>query len=435
MSVFSFGPFVLDVAERRLMHDGKPLAVTGKTFDVLRMLVEARGRLVGRAAFAARLWLDTTVEERNLTVRISSLRKILHAADATVDPVETVARVGYRLAVPVQDLALPGWRDRRLLSEIASLLRQAHEALDKEDRVQALRALTLFERVLALEPESAQAHAGLAATYLLLSSTIIRRPLPVEDTLRLARASAERALAIDGRQAEAWMVLGLLKMTYGWDWAGAETDLAQAVTVEPRSANAHEARARFLSAVGRHAEAVAAYTVASELAPRRTRSFERLGLGRWMAGDGPGALEALATASAIDPAARRPYIRRTVVLEQLRQRDAAMEARCTWLRLSNDAALAARLETLYRAGDHRAAMVAWIDRLAEHDQHFEAAIGWMGIGERGAALDALQHCLATQVDGVIFAAAFPSFHPLAGDPRYAAILKTIGLDRFATIAA
>ena len=99
MALYEFGSFVLDAPERRLTRQGERVAVTGKTLDVLRLLVEAEGRLVDRQTFNAQLWPEVVVEDRNLTVHISALRKALGG-----DCIETVARNGYRLAV------LPGAR-------------------------------------------------------------------------------------------------------------------------------------------------------------------------------------------------------------------------------------------------------------------------------------------------------------------------------------
>src|SRR5258708_38367241 len=77
MPVYAFGPFILDARERRLTRDGAPIVIAGKTLGSLELLVEAGGRLVDRETFQARLWPETTVEERNLTVHISTLRKAL----------------------------------------------------------------------------------------------------------------------------------------------------------------------------------------------------------------------------------------------------------------------------------------------------------------------------------------------------------------------
>jgi DNA-binding winged helix-turn-helix (wHTH) protein len=211
VALYQFGLFVLDTPERRVTRQGERLPVTGKRLDVLRLLVEAEGRLVDRQTFNAQLWPEVIVEDRNLTVHISALRKALGG-----EYIETVAKSGYRLAVPVR--AMNG----RASSESQQVLREARYQLSQAERVPALRALGLFERALALDGNDAGALSGLASTYLLLSSTTIRRPLPVDEAVQLAADAARRAITIDERQGEAYAVLGRLKMAYDWDWQDAE---------------------------------------------------------------------------------------------------------------------------------------------------------------------------------------------------------------------
>jgi DNA-binding winged helix-turn-helix (wHTH) protein len=432
---FVFGSFVMDTAERRVTYDGESLALTGKTFDVLRMLVEARGQLVERDTFIARLWPGTTVEEHNLTVHVSTLRRLFRRADPTVDPVETVARIGYRLTLAVRDAAMAGSsREARPPADIAAMLRQAREQLDLDERMPAFKALTLFEHVLMFDPDCAAAHAGLAATYLMLASTRTGRPMRLMDVLPLARDAAERALALDGRQAEALRVRGELKMLYAWDWAGADADLARAVALDPQSADAHEARGWFLSAVGRHGEAVESLGIASALVPRRQRTWELLGMARWVAGDGEGGIADLKTAISLDSMTRRPHARLMYILDDLGRHDEAMAERTAWVRLIDQAPLAARLEELHRAGQHRAAMIEFIAYLGRIYQDFEIAMSWMVIDGHSQALEALQRCIDTRADGAVLAGTFPPMRPLAGDPRYFAILRTLGLERFAATA-
>src|SRR5690348_12342629 len=97
MPVYEFGPFTLDPAERRLTRDGRRVSVPTKAWQILLMLVEAGGRLVRHEEFRARLWANVVVEDRTLTVHMSTLRKALGSTDF----IETIARTGYRLAVPV----------------------------------------------------------------------------------------------------------------------------------------------------------------------------------------------------------------------------------------------------------------------------------------------------------------------------------------------
>jgi DNA-binding winged helix-turn-helix (wHTH) protein/Flp pilus assembly protein TadD len=416
VELYEFGAFVLDAPERRLTRLGERLPVSGKTLDVLRLLVEAEGRLVDRKTFNAHLWPEVVVEDRNLTVHISALRKVLGG-----EFIETVAKSGYRLAVPVRTM------NGEATSESRQVLREARYQLGQGERVPALRALGLFERALALDAGDAEALAGLASTYLLLSSTTIRRPLPVDEAMQLAGDAARRALAIDARQGEAYAVLGRLKMTYDWDWPGAEADLARAVALAPQSVEAQVGHGLFLSAVGRHDEAVAALTRARDLDPTLRETHERLGLAWWMAGDGERALAALADAVAVDPEARRPHFRRMVVFDQLGRHEDAAGERAVWLKLFSDHAVADRLADLVRRDGYRAAMVEWIAMLAKLNQWFEVAIQAMAIDERGQALDALERCLEERVDNAPFIGEFPPFRPLRGEPRFDQVLNDLGL--------
>jgi DNA-binding winged helix-turn-helix (wHTH) protein len=427
MSLYGFGPLVLDVAERMLRRGEQRIALTGKTFDVLRLLVEAEGRLVRRETFNKELWPDVTVEDRNLTVHVSTLRKALNAPSAPDSYIETVATIGYRMAVPVRRLS-PTQQTATASAEIRMLESEARAQLNKAERLPALKALSLFERLLAVDPGHAAAHAGLASTYFLLKSTTIRRPLPVKEATQLARESAQRALVLDPHQGEAQAVLGQLKMYADWDWSGADRELARAVAIDPGSAAAHEARGWFLTAMCRGDEAVAALDKARRLAPTCRPILEYLGLACWCAGENQRALAALGDAIALDPESRRPHFRRMIVLDQLGRHDEAMADRVAWLRLFEEPAFADRLTSLQCDGAWRTAMVEWIHYLEDLSQWHEAAIQWVVIGEITRALAALNRLVAERGDGAPFLRAFPSFRSLAGEPRFEDLLRTIGLD-------
>src|SRR4051812_26638465 len=102
MPIYAFGPFVLDTAERRLTRDGRRVAVPGKARQILVLLAEAGGRLVRHETFRETLWPNVVVEDRTLTVHMSTLRKALGDVAAAV--IETVSGEGYLLAMPVRVL-------------------------------------------------------------------------------------------------------------------------------------------------------------------------------------------------------------------------------------------------------------------------------------------------------------------------------------------
>jgi DNA-binding winged helix-turn-helix (wHTH) protein/TolB-like protein len=101
MPLYSFGGFALDTEKRHLAYGERPVVLTAKVFDTLQLLVAARGDIVTRESFQQHLWPETVVEERNLTVNISTLRKALVDAGGQ-DVIETVPRVGYRITAPVE---------------------------------------------------------------------------------------------------------------------------------------------------------------------------------------------------------------------------------------------------------------------------------------------------------------------------------------------
>ncbi|WP_421997879.1 winged helix-turn-helix domain-containing tetratricopeptide repeat protein [Reyranella sp.] len=565
MSVYAFGPFILDVPARHLTRDGRRLAVPGKAWQILLMLVEAGGRLVSHETFRARLWPNIVVEDRTLTVHVSTLRKALGAG--TADLIETVSREGYRLAVPIRVLpdtgppgasaspaatastlavrpfataglataesylgvgiadavttalgGVPGvmvspveavedlagarslgvehllegsvqrgaeslsveaslidvasgrteWRERferprgdgvALQDAIASrvavslpdspfpgeghavrsyrpqtadayfLQLEARAHLKPFTRLPLIKALTLFEQALKHDPDYAAAHAGLASTYLLMASTAMLRPLQVDEAMPMARRHALQAIALDEGLAEAWAALGRVKMEYDWDWDGAEADLAHAVALNASSVEALGTLGQFLSAMGRHDEAIETMEQARRLDPRSVATLQHLAIVYWMAGHADRALAAVDDSLKVLPGSTRAHYGRMMILDQLGRREEAMVERLATLRgLSIAAGLAEHVEAVAIERGWREAMIVWIGLLERTNRWEGAAQQWMALGEAGRALDALEHCVRARTTYLCFVAQNPCFRPLRGEARFARVLSALGLD-------
>ncbi|MCI0390721.1 MAG: transcriptional regulator [Acidobacteria bacterium] len=95
---YEFDAFRLDPTERLLRRDGSPVQLTPKMFDILLFLVERCGQLVSKDELMRAVWPDTFVEDANLTVNISSLRKALGEAADGRQYIETVQRRGKKAA-------------------------------------------------------------------------------------------------------------------------------------------------------------------------------------------------------------------------------------------------------------------------------------------------------------------------------------------------
>ena len=96
--VYEFGPFRLEVRERRLLRDGRPIPLRGKVLDTLCVLVSRPGRLIEKDELIAVVWPDTVVEENNLAHNINALRRAL--GDSRL--IETVPGRGYRFVGAVR---------------------------------------------------------------------------------------------------------------------------------------------------------------------------------------------------------------------------------------------------------------------------------------------------------------------------------------------
>jgi len=96
--IYEFGRFRLDPANRVLLREGQLLALTPKGFDLLLVLVRNAGRVVLKDELLREVWPDTFVEENNLTVNISALRKTLDEGSSGPSCIQTLPRRGYRFA-------------------------------------------------------------------------------------------------------------------------------------------------------------------------------------------------------------------------------------------------------------------------------------------------------------------------------------------------
>ena len=102
--MYRFGPFSLDPTERVILRDGEPLTVTPKVFDTLVCLVRNHGRLLRKDELLKEIWPDTFVEEVNLAVNISTLRKAFGEGPQEGRYIATVPGRGYRFVAEVKEM-------------------------------------------------------------------------------------------------------------------------------------------------------------------------------------------------------------------------------------------------------------------------------------------------------------------------------------------
>ena len=94
--IYTFGDYSLKVEDGTLWHGTERISVTQKSVEMLTLLLENRGRVVTRDEIIERLWPDTFVDENNLSVTVSMLRKAFGENKGEPKFIETIPRKGYR---------------------------------------------------------------------------------------------------------------------------------------------------------------------------------------------------------------------------------------------------------------------------------------------------------------------------------------------------
>jgi DNA-binding winged helix-turn-helix (wHTH) protein/tetratricopeptide (TPR) repeat protein len=105
--LYEFGPFQLDPPERLLLCDRQPVPIPPKAFDLLVYLVERGGHLVEKDELLKTVWRGSIVEEGNLAVMVSFLRKALNDDRGLHKYIETVSKRGYRFVAEVRRVGEP----------------------------------------------------------------------------------------------------------------------------------------------------------------------------------------------------------------------------------------------------------------------------------------------------------------------------------------
>lgn len=103
--LYEFDKFRLDPAEQLLLCDGKPVPLTPKAFQILCVLIRSKGRLLDKDDLIKRVWPNSFVEEANLSVNISALRKALGDTPNGQKFIGTVPKRGYRFLMPVHEVS------------------------------------------------------------------------------------------------------------------------------------------------------------------------------------------------------------------------------------------------------------------------------------------------------------------------------------------
>jgi len=138
---YRFGQVEVRPAERQLLVEGRPAALGARAFDVLMALIDHRDRVVTKDELFDLVWPGLVVEENNLHVQVSTLRKILGAQS-----VATVPGRGFRFTLPLEaaEAAAPSpARNNNLPAQLNTFIGRERELAELKEILAASRMVTL----------------------------------------------------------------------------------------------------------------------------------------------------------------------------------------------------------------------------------------------------------------------------------------------------
>jgi DNA-binding winged helix-turn-helix (wHTH) protein len=96
----SFGPFRLLAEQRLLLVGDQPVRLGSRAFDILAALVERPGEVIGKDELKSRTWPKTFVEDANLKIQVSALRRALGDGQDGRRYIATIPGRGYNFVAP-----------------------------------------------------------------------------------------------------------------------------------------------------------------------------------------------------------------------------------------------------------------------------------------------------------------------------------------------
>ncbi len=102
--IYKIDEFVLDLKKRCFFHENRLIQLSSRAFDILSYLIEKKGEIVEKDELLERVWTDSFVEESNLAVHISAIRRILHEKKGESKYIRTISGRGYSFIAPVTEI-------------------------------------------------------------------------------------------------------------------------------------------------------------------------------------------------------------------------------------------------------------------------------------------------------------------------------------------
>ncbi|MBM3728340.1 MAG: tetratricopeptide repeat protein [Acidobacteria bacterium] len=301
------------------------------------------------------------------------------------------------------------------------------------------QGIDYYRRAIALDPNYALPHSGLADAYTVMAGLGLAPPAAC---FPVARQSALRALELDERLAEAHTSLGAVDCFWDWNWTRAEAHFDRALQLNPGSATAHYGFAiACLTPQGRLDDAHQHIEIARGLDPFSVSIAVSQASILFFRGQWDAALELCQWARESSPNLAMPYLIESQIRLEHGEAAIALQQMRTACRIrpGNGTAIALLVHGLARTGamEEARAVTAELEQLPgrHYIQAFDLAVAHAALGAPDQAFAALDKAVQQHDGGLIFLNLDRKLATLHSDPRFAALQRTLGLPATTGVSA
>ncbi|MGA3176580.1 MAG: protein kinase [Candidatus Acidiferrum sp.] len=293
------------------------------------------------------------------------------------------------------------------------------------------KARDYFQQAVEKDPNYALAYVGLAEYYAVVPDYTY---VPYSETYPKAKTYATRTLAIDDTQAEAHAVLARA-YTVDWDWAAAAREFEHALELNPNLSRTHVMYGLYFVYLGNHEQGLMHLRRAVELDPLNLNANANLGQEYFFSKQYDQAIEQEKRTLEIDPNFANAHYHLANDYLIMGKYDLWLEEWEKGARLANDSeslALVKAAKKEYAMSGFRGALKRLVALREEQAKHMYIdpaviAANYTLLGEKDRAFSWLEKAYREKSGQLLMLKSWPGFDSLRTDPRYADLLKRMGL--------
>ena len=294
------------------------------------------------------------------------------------------------------------------------------------------RGIEYFGQAIQEADDYAPAYAGLADSHYYHA---FYRDCPPREAFPKASAAAARAIDIDEKVAEAHTSLGAVRFYYDWDWKGAEAAFRRAIELNPNHATCHHWYAEYLAAMNRLEEALASASRAHDLDPLSLTVNAGLGWVQYFSRRYDEAIQRFQKTLELDPHYLFiDWFLGQALLVQGRTDEAVSAFRRGLDRSGGHPGMAAYLAHACAKAGREPEAVRLLSQLEDRAGTSYVPSDYLGVvclglGETDRAFEWFDRACDERALHLVFLGIDPLFDELRSDPRFARLLRTIGLEQ------